>query len=261
MAAARWVGRGDKNGADGAAVNAMRTLINSVSMRGVVVIGEGEKDNAPMLFNGEEVGDGTGPGGRRRGGPDRRHPAVRQRHAERGVRPRGRRARLDVRPVRRLLHDQAGHRPRGGRRGGPRRAARGQHRGGRQGEGHHAARRHRGHPGPAAARGADQGGPRGGRPDPPDHRRRRGRRDHGGPPGHRHRPDARHRRHPRGHHRRLRAQVHGRRDPRQARAAGTRPSGARRSTPGTTSTGCSPPTTWSRRTTASSPPPASPTAS
>jgi fructose-1,6-bisphosphatase II len=60
MAAARWVGRGDKNGADGAAVSAMRMLINSVSMRGVVVIGEGEKDNAPMLFNGEEVGDGTG---------------------------------------------------------------------------------------------------------------------------------------------------------------------------------------------------------
>src|ERR1700747_3008904 len=60
MASARWVGRGDKNGADGAAVHAMRTLINSVSMRGVVVIGEGEKDNAPMLFNGEEVGDGTG---------------------------------------------------------------------------------------------------------------------------------------------------------------------------------------------------------
>jgi fructose-1,6-bisphosphatase II len=61
MAAARWVGRGDKNGADGAAVNAMRRLINSVSMRGVVVIGEGEKDQAPMLFNGEQVGDGTGP--------------------------------------------------------------------------------------------------------------------------------------------------------------------------------------------------------
>ncbi|MEZ0073475.1 class II fructose-bisphosphatase [Planotetraspora sp. GP83] len=61
MAAARWVGRGDKNGADGAAVNAMRQLINTVSMRGAVVIGEGEKDNAPMLYNGEEVGDGTGP--------------------------------------------------------------------------------------------------------------------------------------------------------------------------------------------------------
>jgi fructose-1,6-bisphosphatase II len=61
MAAARWVGRGDKNGADGAAVNAMRLLINTVSMNGVVVIGEGEKDHAPMLYNGEEVGDGSGP--------------------------------------------------------------------------------------------------------------------------------------------------------------------------------------------------------
>ncbi|NRQ34890.1 class II fructose-bisphosphatase [Nonomuraea sp. NN258] len=61
MSAARWVGRGDKNGADGAAVNAMRQLINTVSMNGVVVIGEGEKDHAPMLFNGEHVGDGSGP--------------------------------------------------------------------------------------------------------------------------------------------------------------------------------------------------------
>ncbi|MDP9115965.1 MAG: class II fructose-bisphosphatase [Actinomycetota bacterium] len=60
MAAGRWVGRGDKNGGDGAAVDAMRALIGTVSMRGVVVIGEGEKDEAPMLFNGEEVGDGTG---------------------------------------------------------------------------------------------------------------------------------------------------------------------------------------------------------
>ncbi len=60
MAAGRWVGKGDKNGADGVAVNAMRVLISTVGMRGVVVIGEGEKDNAPMLFNGEEVGDGTG---------------------------------------------------------------------------------------------------------------------------------------------------------------------------------------------------------
>ena len=60
MAAARWVGRGDKNGADGAAVNAMRQLINTVSMNGVVVIGEGEKDAAPMLYNGEQVGDGSG---------------------------------------------------------------------------------------------------------------------------------------------------------------------------------------------------------
>jgi fructose-1,6-bisphosphatase II len=61
MAAARWVGRGDKNGGDGAAVDAMRQLIGTVSMRGVVVIGEGEKDEAPMLYNGEEVGNGEGP--------------------------------------------------------------------------------------------------------------------------------------------------------------------------------------------------------
>jgi len=61
MAAGRWVGRGDKEGGDGAAVDAMRRLINSIPMRGVVVIGEGEKDNAPMLFNGEQVGDGSGP--------------------------------------------------------------------------------------------------------------------------------------------------------------------------------------------------------
>jgi len=61
MAAGRWVGRGDKEGGDGAAVDAMRELVNTVSMRGIVVIGEGEKDNAPMLYNGEEVGNGDGP--------------------------------------------------------------------------------------------------------------------------------------------------------------------------------------------------------
>jgi len=61
MAAGRWVGRGDKNGGDGAAVDAMRKLIHTVSMRGVVVIGEGEKAHAPMLYNGEDVGNGDGP--------------------------------------------------------------------------------------------------------------------------------------------------------------------------------------------------------
>ena len=61
MAAGRWVGRGDKEGGDGAAVDAMRQLVASVSMRGIVVIGEGEKDEAPMLYNGEEVGNGLGP--------------------------------------------------------------------------------------------------------------------------------------------------------------------------------------------------------
>src|ERR687887_1212011 len=61
MAAGRWVGRGDKTAADQAAVDAMRAMLDSVSMDGVVVIGEGEKDEAPMLYNGEAIGDGTGP--------------------------------------------------------------------------------------------------------------------------------------------------------------------------------------------------------
>src|ERR1700733_6694807 len=61
MAASRWMGRGDKLGADGAAVEAMRIVLSSVQMDGIVVIGEGEKDNAPMLFNGEKIGDGTPP--------------------------------------------------------------------------------------------------------------------------------------------------------------------------------------------------------
>ena len=61
LAAAPWVGRGDKDLADGAAVKAMRAMINTVDMNGIVVIGEGEKDNAPMLHNGENVGNGEGP--------------------------------------------------------------------------------------------------------------------------------------------------------------------------------------------------------
>src|SRR3954451_8541864 len=59
LACARWIGRGDKEGADGAAVDAMRLLLDTVSMDGVVVIGEGEKDEAPMLYNGERIGDGS----------------------------------------------------------------------------------------------------------------------------------------------------------------------------------------------------------
>ena len=61
IACARWIGRGDKEGADGAAVDAMRLLLDTVSMDGVVVIGEGEKDEAPMLYNGEHIGDGSAP--------------------------------------------------------------------------------------------------------------------------------------------------------------------------------------------------------
>ena len=61
MGAGRWIGRGDKNAADQAAVDAMRAMLDTVTMAGVVVIGDGEKDEAPMLYNGEEVGEGGGP--------------------------------------------------------------------------------------------------------------------------------------------------------------------------------------------------------
>src|SRR5256714_2171559 len=61
LAASRWMGRGDKEGADGAAVDAMRVVLGTVAMDGIVVIGEGEKDEAPMLYNGENIGDGTPP--------------------------------------------------------------------------------------------------------------------------------------------------------------------------------------------------------
>src|SRR6478672_11974946 len=61
LAAARWVGRGDKEQADQAAVDAMRLLLDTVPMDGLVVIGEGEKDEAPMLYNGERIGDGSSP--------------------------------------------------------------------------------------------------------------------------------------------------------------------------------------------------------
>ena len=61
LGAVPWTGRGDKNGADGGAVDAMRSMLNTVDIDGVVVIGEGEKDEAPMLFNGEQVGTGNGP--------------------------------------------------------------------------------------------------------------------------------------------------------------------------------------------------------
>src|SRR5437763_16924486 len=61
LAAARWVGLGEKEKADGAAVDAMRLMLDTVRMVGVVVMGEGEKDEAPMLYNGEHIGDGSPP--------------------------------------------------------------------------------------------------------------------------------------------------------------------------------------------------------
>ena len=116
MAAGRWVGRGDKNGADGAAVNAMRQLISTVSMNGVVVIGEGEKDEAPMLYNGEQVGDGNGPECDVAVDPIDGTTLTAKGMSNAIVGDGGRRPRLDVRPVRRLLHGEARHRPRGRRR-------------------------------------------------------------------------------------------------------------------------------------------------
>lgn len=61
LSAARWLGKGDKEAGDGAAVDAMRLSFNSLGLDGIVIIGEGEKDKAPMLYNGEKVGDGDGP--------------------------------------------------------------------------------------------------------------------------------------------------------------------------------------------------------
>lgn len=61
ISASRFVGSGDKNGGDGAAVDAMRKFLNTVNIQGTVIIGEGEKDEAPMLFNGEKLGNGSGP--------------------------------------------------------------------------------------------------------------------------------------------------------------------------------------------------------
>ena len=98
MAAARWVGLGEKEKADGAAVDAMRLMLDTVRMDGVVVIGEGEKDEAPMLYNGERIGDGSPPAGRHRGRPARGHDAGGRGLAARARRDRAVRARHDVRP-------------------------------------------------------------------------------------------------------------------------------------------------------------------
>ena len=139
MAAGRWVGRGDKNGADEVAVNAMRVMISTVNMNGTVVIGEGEKDNAPMLYNGEEVGNGDGP------------------DCDFAVDPvdgttlmsKGMPNAISVLAV----------------------AERGEHQARRQGQEVQRRRPLGLHPGPSAARPADLRRPRRGRPDPADLRR------------------------------------------------------------------------------------------
>ena len=122
LAAARWVGRGDKESADGAAVDAMRLLLDTVPMDGIVVIGEGEKDEAPMLYNGERIGDGSPPRGRHRRRPARGHDADRARDALGARRDRARRARHDVRPRPLRLHGEDRRRARDRRPAQPRRS-------------------------------------------------------------------------------------------------------------------------------------------
>ena len=260
MAAGRWVGRGDKNGGDGAAVDAMRQLIGSVSMRGIVVIGEGEKDEAPMLFNGEEVGNGEGPwcdvavdpiDGTTLMAKGMPGSVAVLAVAERGamfdpsavfymeklaVGPEAADA-IDITlPVAENI----------------RRVAAAKHIDGQ--------RRHGVRARPAAARRAGEGDPPHRRPHPVHLRRRRRGRDRRGPPQHRHRPALRHRRHPGGDHHGGRAEVHGRRDAGAAVAARRRRAAQGPRRRATTSTGCSPSTTSSAATTCSSAPPASPTA-
>ena len=262
MAAGRWVGRGDKNGGDGAAVDAMRALIGTVSMRGVVVIGEGEKDEAPMLYNGEEVGDGTGPlcdvavdpiDGTTlmaKGMPER----------DRGDRGRRARARCSTRPRCSTWRRSrpAPRRPTSST--SPRRSAENIRR---------VAKAKHGHPEDVTVCILDrprheqlvQRGARGRRAHPVHQRRRRRRRDLGGPPRHRRRPAARHRRHAGGHHRRGRAALHGRRDAGPAVAArrrGAAEGDRRRSRPRPGAAHRGP---GAAATTSSSAPPASPTAS
>ena len=134
LAAARWIGRGEKNAADQAAVDAMRLMLRTVEMDGVVVIGEGEKDEAPMLYNGESVGAGRGPRVDVAVDPLEGTVLTAPRTAERTVGDRGRRARHDALPGD-LLHGKA--RRRGGRRGGDRHHAHRtrQRRTGRRGDG------------------------------------------------------------------------------------------------------------------------------
>ena len=190
MAGGRWVGRGDKNGADGAAVDAMRAMISTVTMNGVVVIGEGEKDDAPMLFNGEQVGDGTGPefdvAVDPIDGTTLTAKGMGNALSVIAVAP----ARLDVRPrppSSTWRSWRPGRTPPTSSTSGsrsPRTSA-----GSRRPSGV-ARRRHRRHPRPAAARATRRGGPRDRRADHVHHRRRRRRRHHGRPRGHRGRPAA-----------------------------------------------------------------------
>ena len=158
IAAGRWMGRGDKEGADGAAVSAMRVVLQTVPMDGVVVIGEGEKDEAPMLYNGERIGDGSPPPTDIAVDPiDGTTPTALGRGGALAVIS-GLRGGDDVRPRPVLLHARSW--PSGRRRPGPWTypAPDREPRGGGKGHRQVRAGRDRGHPGPGPPRGAHRRG-------------------------------------------------------------------------------------------------------
>ena len=171
--ASRWIGRGDKIAADQAAVDAMRLMLDTVSMRGVVVIGEGEKDEAPMLYNGEEVGDGTGPEVDVAVDPLEGTRLTALGHAERDRRHRRLGARDDVLPRRSPVHGQDRGRPRGGGRDRHRRDADREPRARRRGEGPRRQRPHRRRPRARPPRRPHRRAARGRRAREPHPRRRR----------------------------------------------------------------------------------------
>ena len=238
LAASRWVGRGDKNGADGAAVAAMRTVLSTVTMDGVVVIGEGEKDQAPMLFNGEQVGDGTPPLVDVAVDPidGTTLTAQGRTNALSVIAVSERESMFDPGPV--VLHGEDRRRARRRRLDRHHRHADAEPALDRQGQAGERPRPHRRHPRPAAPRRADRRGAGERRAHPADHRRRRLRLDRRRLAGQRRRRADGRRRHARGRHLGRRAEVHGRRDPGPAVATQTTTSGRRSRPPGSTSAPC-----------------------
>jgi fructose-1,6-bisphosphatase II len=211
LAAARWVGMGDKIAADQAAVDAMRVVLDTVQMDGVVVIGEGEKDEAPMLYNGEQIGDGSQPQVDiavdplegttlcAKGMPNALAVIA---LAEKG-------SMFDPGPASTCRRWPAA---RDRRLPGPRRAARRDRAADRQEEGHRRRRRHGRRPRPPAPRGRHPRVPRGRRARAAHLRRRRRRGDARGQRQLARRPAVGRRRHAGGRHLRRGAEVHGRPD-------------------------------------------------
>ena len=235
LQAARFVGMGDKEAADQAAVDGMHAVLHTIHMDGVVVIGEGEKDEAPMLANGEVVGDGTPPhvdiavdplDGTRLTAQGRPNAVAVIALSERGTM-------FDPGPVF-YMEKMAGRRG-PGRPARPRPPAREDRRADRRAPRRRGQRRDGRRARPPAPRGGHQGDPRGGRARAADHRRRRRRRAAGRrarpPRG----PAVGDRRHARGRDHRRRAEVLRRRDDRPPVAAAATRSARRPTTPGTTS--------------------------